>query len=401
MGQEDSMSVTGNPGSGVNWGGNGGNGNNGGNGSNNAGVDRVAYYVNGIPYTVDGEIIIIITNPMDVPTGVPIPAPGNYQVPVGGGFFYEVAVNDRYIITGVTTYPITNNNGYILVNEEKRKNIAREKIDNILAPKRIELERFEAEEKLRKEAEEKARKEAEEKARKEAEEKARKEAIEEKNRIRAEEEAKAKAEKESLIASASVLTDIMKEISAKYGDYMFDIAENLKYDMHVQGKKIRSYKEALETFETVRSNPKFHLNSQDKDIMRKALEALDVNTFADNVKRLSKTFGIAGRTIQLSSVIDKVSVGVETGDWKPLALEFESIIVGEVAVIAIGMILTILFGFLATLGFTVPAMLGFIITALIMAFTAAFFSTQRVEEINNLIFGKKAPAMSIPIDSVH
>lgn len=145
MGREDSMTVSGNRGSTVSWGGRGGKGNNGGghknrNRSPSNPSTTVAYYRDGVPYNAAGEVIITITGGPKLPPGVPSPAPGNYQVPTAGGFIYEVAVDNQNIITGVTVYPVTNNRGYVLANEARRKNVASAFVDRILAPKRAVAE---------------------------------------------------------------------------------------------------------------------------------------------------------------------------------------------------------------------------------------------------------------------
>jgi hypothetical protein len=147
----------------------------------------------------------------------------------------------------------------------------------------------------------------------------------------------------------------------------------------VSGKKIRSYNDALQTFEQVRTNPKARLSAQDTRAVVDALNALDKATYADNVNRLAKGFGVTGKIVQAHSVIDKTVVGFREGNWKPLMLELESIAAGMGA----GALLAVIAAYsFPALAITVP---GIVVVGLLIALAAAYLSADNVEKINTLI----------------
>lgn len=209
-----------------------------------------------------------------------------------------------------------------------------------------------------------------------ASEQARVAAEAEAQRVAAEAEAKRIADEEAAYKnSVSFLAATNEQILGKYGANMSKVAQGLQ--TNISGKKIRSYSEALATFEKVNANPKIKLNAQDTQAVVDALNALDKATFADNVNRLGKAFGVVGKIVQADAICKKTIIGFKTGDWKPLGLEFESMAAGAVAGAAAGAVLA---AGLALLGapviITVPAV------AIVMAFVASFLDSEKVDEIN-------------------
>ncbi|TFF14302.1 lipid II-degrading bacteriocin [Pseudomonas sp. BCA14] len=175
--------------------------------------------------------------------------------------------------------------------------------------------------------------------------------------------------------AVSFVADTNERILEKYGANMSKIAQDLQAG--VSGKKVRSYAEALATFERVSANPNIRLNAQDTQAVVDALNALDKATLADNIKRLGKGFGVVGKIVQAETVGEKVISGYQTGDWKPLMLELEAMAIGAGAgaVLAVGV------------AFALPAFAsataGIIIVSIAMAAAASYIDAEKVDEINN------------------
>jgi len=187
--------------------------------------------------------------------------------------------------------------------------------------------------------------------------------------------AAAQAEEAAYKAAVSFLADTNKHILEKYGANLSKTAQDLQ--ANIAGKKIRNYSEALATFEKVRANPNLKLNAKDTQAVVESLNALDKASFADNVNRLGRAFGVVGNIVQAEAIREKTVIGFKTGDWKPLGLEIEALAVGKLAAFAAGIVFA---GFFAMIGapviFSVPAV------ALMMAYATSYFDAKKVDEIN-------------------
>jgi hypothetical protein len=193
----------------------------------------------------------------------------------------------------------------------------------------------------------------------------------------ADEQAQNAAEAKAYKDAVSFLADVNKTILASYGENMSKVALGLQDN--ISGKKVRSYADAMKTFEKVQINPNIKLNARDTQAIANAFKALDLAVLADNVTRLGKAFGVVGKIVQLNTVVEKTILGVESGDWKPLGLELESIGlgIGAGAILAVGMALFFpLFAASAA---------GVITLAILMAMMAAYLDAQKVDEINSTI----------------
>ncbi|MFG6203403.1 colicin-like pore-forming protein [Pseudomonas retamae] len=226
-----------------------------------------------------------------------------------------------------------------------------------------------------------------EEARQQAQERARLAAIAEAKRIAEEKDRIAKEQEEARQIdehkrAVAFVADANKYIFEKYGANLHQVVMDLQKD--IAGKKIRNYNEAMETFEKVRSNPHANLGPRDTRAIVEALNALDKATYMDNVNRLAKGFGVAGKMVQAHSVVDKTITGFKDGNWKPLMLELESIGVGMGAVAALAALVSML-----NPGFAASAM-GIIAVGLIIALIAALLDAKNVEKINNLILDQFA-----------
>ncbi|WP_139831481.1 MULTISPECIES: colicin-like pore-forming protein [unclassified Pseudomonas] len=213
-----------------------------------------------------------------------------------------------------------------------------------------------------------------EEAQRQAEEHARQVAAEQ-ARIAAEEQARQIDDYKRAVAFVAEANTYILE---KYGEKLHQVVLDLQKD--ISGKKIRSYGEAMQTFEKVRNNPHARLSPQDTRAVVDALNALDKATYVDNVNRLAKGFGVTGKIVQAHSVIEKTIIGFRDGDWKPLLLEFESIALGMGA----GMLVAI--GAAKLLSAAVASsVLGIVAVGLLIALIASVLDAKNVETINTLI----------------
>jgi regulator of protease activity HflC (stomatin/prohibitin superfamily) len=220
-----------------------------------------------------------------------------------------------------------------------------------------------------------------EEARRQAEEQMRLAALAEAQRIAEENARLAAAEEARQIdehkRAVAFVADANKYILEKYGANLHQVVMDLQKD--ISGKKIRSYTEAMQTFDQVRTNPNARLSPQDTRAVVDALNTLDKATYMDNVNRLAKGFGVSGKIVQAHSVIEKTVIGFRDGNWKPLMLELESIAAGAGA----GALLAAAAAhFFPPLVITVP---GIVAVGLVIALAAAYLSADNVEKINMFI----------------
>lgn len=184
-------------------------------------------------------------------------------------------------------------------------------------------------------------------------------------------------QKETYLSSVTFVADANDKALQKYGAQLSGIAKELQ--ANVAGKNVRSYKDAMATFEKVQNNPKAKLNAQDKQAVATALNAFDKATFADNVNRLGKAFGVVGKIVQAQSLYEKTVHGVLTDDWKPLMLELESVALGVGAGAIVAFVTAFFFAPFAA------SAAGVVTVAVLMAAVASYLDANKADEINNLI----------------
>jgi len=184
-------------------------------------------------------------------------------------------------------------------------------------------------------------------------------------------------QKEAYLSSVNFVAGANEKALQKYGSQLSGIAKDLQ--ANVTGKNVRSYKEAIATFEKFKSNPRAQLNAQDRQAIATALNALDKATFADSVNRLGKAFGVVGKIVQAQSLYEKTVHGVLVDDWKPLMLELESIALGIGAGAIIAFITAIFLAPFAT------SAAGILTVSVLMAGAASYLDAKKVDEINNFI----------------
>ena len=171
--------------------------------------------------------------------------------------------------------------------------------------------------------------------------------------------------------------NFFETLTEKFGSKASSMAKELK--KQAKGKKIRSAKEAIATFDKYGRDIFKKFNAKDIEAIRKALLAADLDMMAKNMAKFSKAFGIAGKVVDFKDLTDRVITSFETGDWKPVFIKLETISLGSFA----SYLVAIAFSFMATARF------GILAFATIMAVVSALIDEDLVENINNFIITLK------------
>lgn len=187
-----------------------------------------------------------------------------------------------------------------------------------------------------------------------------------------------------LLKSSYILSGTGNELGKLLGDKYSTIANEIAEDIkNFQGKKIRSYDDALKSINKITKNPAMVINDADKVAITNAIKSLEADDIAKNIKGISKSFAYANLAVKIENVRQKTIIGFENGDWGPLMLEVESWVVGGLVA---GGALAILSNFVAPY---LALLLGIPLTAvtiagvIIIGILASFIDDKLVDRINN------------------
>ncbi|CAM3728915.1 Colicin-N [compost metagenome] len=200
-------------------------------------------------------------------------------------------------------------------------------------------------------------------------------------------QAREAAEQEAYKSALAFASDVGKEVSSRFGTQMGKAAEELKQG--IAGKTVKSYDQAMQAFEKLTRNPGFKMNQKDTAAIAQALNALDAATYADNLQRLGKAFGVTGKVVQATTLAQKAASGFSSGEWKPFFLELESIAVGTLVGAAAGAVLGA--GLALVLAPGLAAGAGIIATGVILAAVSSYIDAQAMESFNQMVLNAVAP----------
>lgn len=195
----------------------------------------------------------------------------------------------------------------------------------------------------------------------------------------------------SIIDTASgIITDSGKTLSGKLGDkyntLAKEAADNIK---NFQGKKLRSFNDAMASINELANNPKMKLSQADKTVVSNALKQMDLSALADRFKGLEKAFTWGDRLLKAEKIRDGVVTGIETGNWQKLAFEVEAMylsgVAGGVALgIATAMISTVAVALslpsVAVSALTVVAVIG-------ISILTSHIDADKAKALNNAVLG--------------
>ncbi|MBT0366448.1 colicin [Morganella morganii subsp. morganii] len=199
------------------------------------------------------------------------------------------------------------------------------------------------------------------------------------------------AEKEALMGAADIITSAGEKISEHLGDKYKSIANEIAGDLrNFQGKKLRSLSDALKTLEKITGNPNMKISQADRNVLANAVRHIDTKTLADNFQRLGKAFGVFGNVLTAEKLREKTAVGFETGNWQPLMLEVEAMVIsGYAAGIAVSLATSVISSIASVLAIgTLPTTLTIIAAITLISYLASLIDDKVVDKINNLLIPK-------------
>lgn len=171
-------------------------------------------------------------------------------------------------------------------------------------------------------------------------------------------------------------SEIIISVGDKAGAYLGDkykalsreIASNIQ---NFQGKRIRSYEQAMASMNKLMANPNMKINAADKTAIISAWKSFNADDMGNKFAALGKTFKLADYALKANNVREKSIEGYNTGNWGPLMREVESWVVsGLTSAVALAVFSATLGAMLVAAGVsaTVVGIIGIIIAGLVSAF---------------------------------
>lgn len=184
-------------------------------------------------------------------------------------------------------------------------------------------------------------------------------------------------------------SEIIISVGDKAGAYLGDkykalsreIASNIQ---NFQGKRIRSYEQAMASMNKLMANPNMKINAADKTAIINAWKSFNADDMGNKFAALGKTFKLADYALKANNVREKSIEGYNTGNWGPLMREVESWVVsGLTSAVALAVFSATLGAMLVAAGVsaTVVGIIGIIIAGLV----SAFIDDKFINRLNNEI----------------
>ncbi|EHR1638916.1 colicin immunity protein [Salmonella enterica] len=192
-------------------------------------------------------------------------------------------------------------------------------------------------------------------------------------------------EKEVLAKTSELIISMGDKVGeylgVKYKALAKEIAGEIK---NFQGKKIRSYDDAMASLNKITSNPAMKINQADRDALVNAWKHVDAQDMANKLGNLSKAFKVADVVMKIEKIREKSIEGYETGNWGPLMLEVESwVLSGIASAVALGVFSATLGVYALSLG--APAIAVGIVGILLAAVVGALIDDKFADALNNEI----------------
>lgn len=184
------------------------------------------------------------------------------------------------------------------------------------------------------------------------------------------------AEKVDMQTAIKFTTDFYEDVGERFGDKFSELSKELAND--AKGKNIRNVDEAMRAFNQYKNNFNNKLNVNDRLAIKNALDSVNIQQLADNVKKMGKGFGYVGKGIDIADLLFEVEIGFDTGEWDSTLLKIETLFAGFAATGLIALIF----------GAAITAPIGIIGFALIMAIAGAFINEKNVKSFNDALESK-------------
>ena len=198
-------------------------------------------------------------------------------------------------------------------------------------------------------------------------------------------EERKKNEFEVLSKASEIIIDMGNKVSEHFGAEYKNISTKISEDIrNFQGKRIRSFEQAMTSLNAVLNNPNLKINKGDRDALINAWKAMNANDMANKLGNISKAFKGADIAMKAEKVREKSIEGYETGNWEPLMLEVESWVLGGMASgIALALFSLVMAGPLLSAGVsaTVVGLMGIVLAATV----GAMIDDETAGRLNDLI----------------
>nr|WP_181374714.1 colicin-like pore-forming protein [Pectobacterium carotovorum]AKG47561.1 Colicin-A [Pectobacterium carotovorum] len=137
---------------------------------------------------------------------------------------------------------------------------------------------------------------------------------------------------EAIISASEIIADIGEKTSNVLGDKYKSASNRIISELNnFKGKKIKNANDALKILEKTLSNPYINVHKKDLPAIAQAIKAVDGKKLSENLYKLGSSFKVADKFLKFDKIKNKVEEGFETGDWKPLLLEVEAMVLAGVA----------------------------------------------------------------------
>lgn len=173
-----------------------------------------------------------------------------------------------------------------------------------------------------------------------------------------------------------------EKISQHAGKKAGDLAKRLASSVH--GDRISNHQDAMAMMDKIKNQPKLKLNQADRNAINTAFAATDMQSLASNFDALGKTFGFIDKGFTAKSLYDNAKIGYVNGDWEPLMLQVESMVISGIAgAFVYSLTTSALMGLAAVVGAALPVTAAVIVAALVAGFIASKFDADFAKELNN------------------
>ncbi|HDT5146507.1 TPA: hypothetical protein QHS21_002568 [Klebsiella michiganensis] len=193
-----------------------------------------------------------------------------------------------------------------------------------------------------------------------------------------------------LDTASGIITDAGKTLSGKIGDKYQGLAQGAANDIkNFQGKKLRSFNDAMASINELANNPKMKLSQADKTVVSNALKQMNLSALADRFKGLEKAFTWGDRLLKAEKIRDGVVTGITTGDWQKLAFEVEAMYLSGVAgSVALGIATAMISGIASLVSVPAVAVSALTVVAVIgIAIATSYIDADKAKALNNAVLG--------------
>lgn len=193
-----------------------------------------------------------------------------------------------------------------------------------------------------------------------------------------------------LDTAAGIIFDAGEKLSRRIGDKYQGLAQGVANDIkNFQGKKLRSFSDAVSAVNELANNPKMKLSQTDKTVAVNAVKQMDLAALADSFKGFEKAFTWGDRLLKAEKVRDGISTGLDTGNWQKLAFEVEAMYLSGIAGrVALGIVTGIISAAAVALSLAPVAVTALTVVAVIgIAIAISYIDADKAKTLNNAVLG--------------